>query len=255
MNETKKEAAIDMRPSLRFRMMRVVDETGVSGHGHIADGVVFPDGLTVVRWKTATPGTTIFESLESAKKVHGHDGKTQFIFSDEHYPKVDGEALKEVWMCSLCHSDMDIPINHCFQCGAGGGAVPMMPWQLAEIHRFDKYRSDEIAKRQAELTALRGIAYDVFGAVALGVVVTKYENDELLSDEEKARGREPMWRAGGISGISRRGSNTRYLVSPKPDETEEQYAARAVESIEFDPIELRRLHKKRRVEREERERL
>jgi len=65
-----------------FHLNRVVDETGVSGTGRVAQGVVFDDGTCVLRWLTATPGTTVFASLEALTAVHGHDGKTQVVYDD-----------------------------------------------------------------------------------------------------------------------------------------------------------------------------
>jgi hypothetical protein len=64
-----------------FHLNRVEDETGVSGTGIVAQGVVFDDGTCVLRWLTATPGTTVFADIEALKAVHGHGGKTQIVMS------------------------------------------------------------------------------------------------------------------------------------------------------------------------------
>lgn len=66
-----------------FELHRIEDETGVSGTGIVAEGCVFGDGTVALRWKTATPGTTIFESVDHMLSVHGHDGKTQLVYTDE----------------------------------------------------------------------------------------------------------------------------------------------------------------------------
>lgn len=54
-----------------FRMLR-------NGQQVVAEGVIFPDGTTVVRW--AVPGmpnsTVVWASLEDAMVVHNHDGNT-----------------------------------------------------------------------------------------------------------------------------------------------------------------------------------
>ena len=62
-----------------FYLKRGDDVSGVSGTGIVADGVVFPDGTTVLRWRTAGGSTGIYDSLESVEKIHGHNGKTKII--------------------------------------------------------------------------------------------------------------------------------------------------------------------------------
>jgi hypothetical protein len=64
-----------------FALHRHEDETGVSGTGVIADGVVFPDGKVALRWRTATASTTFFDSVEDMLAVHGHSGKTEMVLA------------------------------------------------------------------------------------------------------------------------------------------------------------------------------
>lgn len=66
----------------RFKLERDEDETGVSGTGHIADGALFEDGTAVVRWRTETASTTLFDDIEDVLAVHGHGGKTRLVFID-----------------------------------------------------------------------------------------------------------------------------------------------------------------------------
>lgn len=63
-----------------FKLNRMVDETGISGTGVVAQGVVFDDGTCVLRWLTESPGTTMFDNVEDLEKVHGHGGKTQIVY-------------------------------------------------------------------------------------------------------------------------------------------------------------------------------
>ena len=63
-----------------FRLMRDVDETGVSGTGHVADGVVWHDGTCAVRWRTDTRSTVIYDRLADVEKIHGHGGKTRVVW-------------------------------------------------------------------------------------------------------------------------------------------------------------------------------
>lgn len=69
-----------------FVLIRDVDVTGMSGTGPVADGVVFPDGTTVLRWRDVTgpnydrgvrATTVVHESPESVLALHGHGGVTR----------------------------------------------------------------------------------------------------------------------------------------------------------------------------------
>jgi hypothetical protein len=62
-----------------FRLIRDVDETGVSGTGTVAEGVEFSDGVVALRWVTAWPTSVVFHDrgVESLVAVHGHNGKTR----------------------------------------------------------------------------------------------------------------------------------------------------------------------------------
>lgn len=53
-----------------FRMIRQKDISGVSGTGHVLDGVVFDDGTTVVRWRSGQASIGIFKSYEDFRKIH-----------------------------------------------------------------------------------------------------------------------------------------------------------------------------------------
>lgn len=66
-----------------FKAIRNADMTGVSGEGHIADGVVFEDGTTVLRWRTKFRSTAVYESFEHMQTIHGHNGATEFRFDPE----------------------------------------------------------------------------------------------------------------------------------------------------------------------------
>lgn len=66
----------------RFYLQRTVDESGISGTGVVAEGVVYSSGWVAVRWRTATPGLTFFPSIEDLIGVHGHQGKTEVVFLD-----------------------------------------------------------------------------------------------------------------------------------------------------------------------------
>lgn len=58
-----------LRPQV-FAVVRRADETGVSGTGTIVDGIVFPSGECVVRWRGPTPCVTVWPSFDAFKSVH-----------------------------------------------------------------------------------------------------------------------------------------------------------------------------------------
>lgn len=60
----------------RFYLVRNEDESGVSGTGTVAEGVEFTDGTCVMRWKTATASTAVYNSIVDLEVIHGHGGKT-----------------------------------------------------------------------------------------------------------------------------------------------------------------------------------
>jgi hypothetical protein len=61
-------------------LRRLVDESGVSGVGDVAEGVVFTDGTVAMRWKGATPSTVFHESMDNVIAIHGHGGKTRIVW-------------------------------------------------------------------------------------------------------------------------------------------------------------------------------
>lgn len=68
----------------RFVLDRLVDETGVSGEGTVAEGVIFADGSVAMRWLTATASTAVYASIADVIHIHGHGGKT-------HVRLIDGD--------------------------------------------------------------------------------------------------------------------------------------------------------------------
>ena len=60
-----------------FYLNRVEDESGVSGTGRIAQGIVFDNGRVAMTWLSEHPSTTVYDSIGEVKAIHGHDGKTK----------------------------------------------------------------------------------------------------------------------------------------------------------------------------------
>jgi hypothetical protein len=63
-----------------FYLQRDVDDTGISGTGKVAEGVVFTNGKVVLAWLTKVASVTVYESLADVERVHGHNGKTRIVF-------------------------------------------------------------------------------------------------------------------------------------------------------------------------------
>ncbi len=58
-----------MKPGL-YDMVRVTDQTGVSGTGRVAQVAVFEDGSAVVRWMTGKDSTVCWAKVQDALDVH-----------------------------------------------------------------------------------------------------------------------------------------------------------------------------------------
>lgn len=63
-----------------FQLHRDHDVSGVSGEGVVADGVVFPDGVAVVRWRGDRQSTVVWPSVEDVIAIHGHGGATRLVW-------------------------------------------------------------------------------------------------------------------------------------------------------------------------------
>lgn len=73
-----------MTTARRFQLHRVVDVTGVSGTGIVAEGVAFSDGSVALRWLSEWPTSVVFHDrgVESIEHVHGHGGATRIVWID-----------------------------------------------------------------------------------------------------------------------------------------------------------------------------
>lgn len=66
----------------RFQLDRSADPSAVSGVGIVADGVQFPDGTVVIRWRGDLASTVVWSSIEDAAAIHGWDGYTRIEWID-----------------------------------------------------------------------------------------------------------------------------------------------------------------------------
>mgnify|MGYP007070612307 CR=1 FL=1 len=60
----------------KFYLYRKEDETGVSGTGIVAEGVIFHNGVCALCWRSDHPSVAIYQSIDEVKFIHGHHGKT-----------------------------------------------------------------------------------------------------------------------------------------------------------------------------------
>lgn len=63
-----------------FQLIRAEDETGVSGTGCVAEGVVFSNGWVAMTWLSDRPSIVFYPAIEDVEAIHGHDGKTKVHF-------------------------------------------------------------------------------------------------------------------------------------------------------------------------------
>jgi hypothetical protein len=64
-----------------FILYRLKDESGVSGTGIVAEGVVFSDGHVALRWITKVASSTaLYDTIEDMIAVHGHGGLTRIRY-------------------------------------------------------------------------------------------------------------------------------------------------------------------------------
>jgi hypothetical protein len=84
---------------------RDIDVSGVTGTGKVSNFVINDDGRVVIFWPV---GIGVWPSLEDAIKVHGHNGKTKFIVTDDE--------VAETSHCDFCHEDVLKCPKHDFGC-------------------------------------------------------------------------------------------------------------------------------------------
>lgn len=78
------EAAARPAESRTFHLQRDEDVTGASGTGHVADGVLWPDGTVTVKWRGEYASEVSWpKGMEAVERIHGHDGRTRIVWDDE----------------------------------------------------------------------------------------------------------------------------------------------------------------------------
>lgn len=84
----------EFKMSKNFYLKRTEDESGISGTGRIAQGVVFDNGKVALTWLSDHPSVTIYDNLGEVRAIHGHEGKTEVVMEPDW--KRAFEELKSV---------------------------------------------------------------------------------------------------------------------------------------------------------------
>ena len=67
----------------RWHLVRHEDESGVSGTGIVASGVLFHDGSVAYKWRTEPSTLQYADDIDRVIEIHGHDGRTDVVWEDE----------------------------------------------------------------------------------------------------------------------------------------------------------------------------
>ncbi len=70
-----------------FHLVRIEDETGISGTGVVARGVVLPSGAVVMEWQTFHSSICVYKNIGDVEAIHGHNGKTLVVMGAPKLPK------------------------------------------------------------------------------------------------------------------------------------------------------------------------
>jgi hypothetical protein len=62
-----------------FHLVRIEDETGISGTGIVARGVILPSGAVCMEWQTFHSSVCIYKNISDVESIHGHNGKTLLV--------------------------------------------------------------------------------------------------------------------------------------------------------------------------------
>ena len=63
----------------RFRLNRIVDVSGISGTGYVAEGLIFSSGKCVVNFtgtNNKVVSITVYDKLQDVVDIHCHNGST-----------------------------------------------------------------------------------------------------------------------------------------------------------------------------------
>ena len=67
-----------------FYLLRHEDVHDNTGHGVVAEGIIFDSGMCAMTWLTEHSTITVFPKITVVKKIHGHDGRTEVVIEGKH---------------------------------------------------------------------------------------------------------------------------------------------------------------------------
>lgn len=83
-----------------FYLVRLEDESGVSGTGRVAQGVIFDNGKVTLTWLSDHPSVCVYDNIGEVRAIHGHEGKTE-IQMDPDWKKIANELRSSILGFSL----------------------------------------------------------------------------------------------------------------------------------------------------------
>ena len=78
-----------------FHLVRIEDETGISGTGMVARGVILPSGAVVMEWQTFHSSICYYKNIGDVEEIHGHNGKTLVVMGPPQTDKKRGRKKKD----------------------------------------------------------------------------------------------------------------------------------------------------------------
>ena len=68
----------------KFYLNRLIDESGMSGLGKVAEGIITPNGMAVMWWLVKPHSVQMYQSIEDLEWIHGHGQKktTEIIYEN-----------------------------------------------------------------------------------------------------------------------------------------------------------------------------
>lgn len=78
--------------------------------GHIIDGIIFDDGITVIRWKSDTGSTSIFNDFEHFDRIHGSKGHAEYD-SDIIFYNIEENSDNESYDSYVTNLNAEYNIN------------------------------------------------------------------------------------------------------------------------------------------------
>ena len=67
----------------RFYLQRIVDASGISGVGKIAEGCQFDTDWCALVWLTEKTSMSYYPNIDVLESIHGHNGMTRIVWIDD----------------------------------------------------------------------------------------------------------------------------------------------------------------------------